>query len=244
MPGIPRNKGWWRTVWLSTTPYDVLLAGIAIVPAIIAGTKSFDESRPGAGWLYYGAAFAALLITIVKASVSHWMKIEAERPHHLEGALEVLRAILMTDYAKGKNAGLRLTVHVPAKSDTLQQVLDYVGDDRGGKTCDRLFSIHCGATGKAFRERCFCTAVRQSDDHGAYIKEMVSEWGYAEIDAKKLDGTARSWMAVPLVNGVANVIEGIVYLDSTDKEFFTDSRKSIVLEACSGLAYFVARRYR
>jgi hypothetical protein len=75
------------------------------------------------------------------------------------------------------DGGLRSTIHVPDGDDTLVQVLDYVGDQRGGATKGRRFSVSCGAIGKACRERQACGGARDTEDREAFIRELIREYG-------------------------------------------------------------------
>jgi hypothetical protein len=50
-------------------------------------------------------------------------------------------------------------------------------------------------------------------------------------------------MAVPLVATPSAKIQGILYLDSRDRDYFTAARQRLVTNAARGLAEFATRRY-
>jgi putative methionine-R-sulfoxide reductase with GAF domain len=66
-------------------------------------------------------------------------------------------------------------------------------------------------------------------------------WGYSKEQAEALHPGTMAWVAIPLVDEATEVVEGIVYLDSTDPEFFTDIRKTLAICACAGIAKYVSK---
>jgi hypothetical protein len=199
-----------------------------------------------AGWLCLGAAVAACLLVIVKTVVVWWHKPEKQPPHDLASSLHALQAILLAGRVPSDpDPRLRLTIHVPVEPDKLEQVLDYVGDERGGKTAARVFSVHSGIIGRAFREKKACVGRRKNDDYVSYVRELVEDWGYTEAEARKVNPASKAWFAVPLFNHLdQQKVEGIVYLDSVDQDFFTEDKKWLIMGACAGIARYVAHKYQ
>jgi hypothetical protein len=82
-----------------------------------------------------------------------------------------------------------------------------------------------------------------SEDPQAYVSELVGDWGYPPELAARLNPAIFAWMAVPFNDPVRQQVQGILYVDSTDRDFFTDARQDLVLQASAGIARFVVRRY-
>ncbi len=243
--GIPRSSRGMKKFLLQAAPYDIVLAGLACIPGIVGAWKFFDEGRVGPAWICLVVAILGGAVAVVKTSVLWWFRQDDQPPHDLAGSLYALHDILMADISSDKDPGLRLTIHVPKDNDTnLEQVLDYVGTGRSEKTAGRTFSIHCGIIGQAYRKKTAMVAARKSDDYDKYIAELVSEWGYTDDVARRLDASSMAWMAVPLQSPQDHgKVVGIVYLDVKDRDFFTDIRQKLVLLACTGIAKWVGMRY-
>jgi hypothetical protein len=228
-----------------TTPYDISLAVITAVVAIPAALRYFNDGNPAVGCLLVACAAVTLILSVTKAVVVWRAKAAKQSPHLLECSLHALYEILLLA-EEGESEyqhGLRLTVHVPVSGrDELQQVLDYIGDGRDGKRkAGRRFPASSGIIGRALREKEGFAASRKNDNYTAYINELISEWGYSKDQAEALHPGTMAWMAIPLVDQATNTVEGIVYLDSTDPEFFTDIRQTLAICACAGIAKYVTQ---
>jgi len=165
--------------------------------------------------------------------------------------MHALHGILVQDPEKQfPKAKLRMTIHVPIEKGgrtQLRQVMHYVGDGRADKTAGREFVIHSGVIGEAYRTKHMSFGDRKNDDYEAYIKELVDDWAYSETDARMLNRDTNAWLAIPLsgidVKTGGTVVSGVVYFDSTARQFFDDARKAVAAAACEGIALFVQRRY-
>jgi hypothetical protein len=242
--GIPRPRGRIKRFFTQATPYDIALALVAVLPGGVGAWKFFDDGKYLAGGLCLAAGILACLLAVVKPIVVWWHKPEEQPPHDLAGCLHALRAILLAGGEGKPDPRLRLTIHAPVGDNQLEQVLEYVGDQRGGSnTASRTFSAHSGIIGKAFREKKACVGRRKNDDYESYIKELVEVWGYTDVDARKLNPASKAWMAVPLVHSLDQKVVGIVFIDSVERDFFTDVRQGLVLCACAGVASYVTHKY-
>lgn len=228
-----------------TTPYDISLAVITAIIAVPAALRYFKDNDPGVGWLLIGCAVVTLMLSTAKAIVVWRAKTAKQSPHLLESSLHVLYEVLLLAEERDDayQHGLRLTVHVPVPGRTeLQQVLDYVGDSRDGKRkAGRRFPGSSGIIGRALREKEAFAASRKNDNYTAYINELVSEWSYTKEQAEALHPGTMAWMAIPLVDQESQTVEGIVYLDSADPDFFTDIRQTLAICACAGIAKYVTK---
>jgi hypothetical protein len=83
---------------------------------------------------------------------------------------------------------------------------------------------------------------RASEDLKAYIKEMVEVWHMPESEAKDLSSDRYAFLAVPLQDDNDNVV-AVVFLDSSDRDFFDDGMIKMVVRGCGGLATFAKGRY-
>ena len=85
------------------------------------------------------------------------------------------------------------------------------------------------------------TFVRQTDDYDAFIREMVSEWGYTRDEARALTEDRQAWMAVPIQGRQGAV--GVVYLDTNSRDLFAPEVQVLVINGCRGIADYVDARY-
>lgn len=241
---IARVRHWiWRLLSASQF-YDALIAILAATSGVAASQKLIVDGWRVVGWLVAISAFGVCTLSILRAIINYRQQARRDSLHELEGCLMTLHAILVEDDNpdRDKQDGLRLTVHVAIDANRLQQVMDYVGDGRGGKTAGRVFLMQSGIAGRVYRTGESFAAERFEEDSEGYVRQLVRDWHYVEQDARKLNPATRAWMAVPLVvPGSKNM--GILYLDSTSRGYFTAARQRVVLRAASGVAKFVNRRY-
>jgi hypothetical protein len=241
---IPVRESWLRTVIQTSQTWDVLIALTALVAGTTGVSSLAAAGRHRAAWLAAGCAVVTCALTVTRAAVTWARQARRESLHELRGCLMTLHALLVEPGHPGEEAraGLRLTVHVPSRDHReLVQVLDYVGDGRGGKTAGRRLPVHCGIAGHVYRTGDAYHAQRQDGDYEAYVRDLVEQWAYSEAQARKVDPASMSWMAVPL--GTDDRIEGILYLDARASGFFTEARQDLILRAAVGVARYVAERY-
>ena len=241
---IPVRESWLRTVAQTSQVYDVLIALTALAAGTTGVTSLLAAGRRGAAWLAAGCAVATCALTVARAGATWSKQARRESLHELRGCLMTLHALLVeTDRPEEEaRTGLRLTVHVPSRDNReLLQVLDYVGDARGGRTAGRRLPIHCGIAGHVYRTGDAYHARREDGDYEDYVRDLVTQWAYTETQARKVDPASMSWMAVPL--GTGKRMEGILYLDARDPDFFTEGRQDLILRAAVGVARYVAERY-
>ena len=219
---------------------DVLIAIGAAAVGLTTAYRFWTDERALSVIIGSGTVIV-LLFTAIRAGLQYRERARKESLHDLEGCLHPLHTILV---GKEQDAGLRITIHVPVANGTkLQQVLDYVGHERGGRTAGRTFPVQSGVTGKAFREHDPFVASRENDDYEKYIEELVKRWNYTEADARKLNPATMAWMAIPLIDECTNTVEGVLYLDALKRDFFNPDRQVLGVLAAIGIAFFVGKRY-
>jgi hypothetical protein len=242
---IPKPESRTKQFFKSSTPWDIL-SGIAGGGTGAASAYKFLSTNPlvdpnAKTWGTVAAIGVGLSVgsQITKAVLGYKAQKSKSSMHDLAGCLHTLNGILLAD---DKNAGLRATVHVPDGEDQLVQVLDYVGDNRKPKTEGRRRPINCGVIGKACREReAFC-GHRTTDKYEDFLQQMVRVYSMTDAQARALDPATQAWMAAPLP-GANNAIEGVLYLDSTDRAFFTEARQAAIVYGSVAIAFYVGLRY-
>src|SRR5947209_3033882 len=178
MVGIPTPEGRVKRFLRKPFVYDVTVAVIAFMGACYsAWLQWFSGPEPPAG--HGGAAvagfiFAILVLcaTLAKLVIQRRQDEAKESTYELEGCLHTLHAVLVAYPPEIPDARVRITIHVPIEDGMqLQQVVEYVGDDRGGKgKMGRKFPSHCGIIGYIYKDsiKCgkggFVAAYRKTDN--------------------------------------------------------------------------------
>jgi hypothetical protein len=239
-------KTGWRWLVEQTATFDMATAGFT---ALLGSTSAIDYAVQGhhrlATTIAAGTA-GVLLLTIARNAVTLRQVREKTSMHELEGCLFTLHAAL--DSTAMQTVGkLRLAIHVAAAGETLMQVTEYVGDTLKKGRVGRKFPRNAGIIGEAFREGggeydAF-VGERVNDDYEAYVEELVQDWNYTRERAVKINPAVKSWMAVPFTDPDGHDVKAVLYLDSTEKHFFTPERQELVVQACNGIAVFIGKRY-
>jgi putative methionine-R-sulfoxide reductase with GAF domain len=105
-----------------------------------------------------------------------------------------------------------------------------------------------GVAGQAFRQAQLnpdapqlFAGSRTTQNHDAFLKQMVTDYGFSQDDALNLSQSTMSWLAFAIARN--GTVYGVLYCDSKQADFFTDERKEDLLHAMVGIAYFVGLRY-
>jgi hypothetical protein len=129
------------------------------------------------------------------------------------------------------------------KEEKFAQITEYIGDHPKSGRIGRRFPINAGIIGKAYREKDVFVGRRANDDYDAYVQELVRDWNYTEERAKKLNPGVKEWMGVPIHDANRDRVEAVLFLDATERHFFTEQRQEVVLAAVNGIAVFIGKRY-
>lgn len=241
LPGVS------KTPWYGRESPGVAVGIVTIlVPAVVAvWAAATDSKTPG---MVVGALFVValasclqLLLAFYRAQFGDRKQADKESPLDLTACLLVLHSVLLG--LKGLSAEdpkttlglLRITI-LRLDDEYLEQCVPYVGG-LGGEA-GRRFSVRSGITGRAAMKGDAMVAVRKSADDSAYRKELVEDWSIPPKEARQRSGDRFSWMAVPLHKEPEGVI-GVVYLDSTEADFFDQDCQTVVLWWCMGLLSYV-----
>jgi len=188
---ISRPQSPWKRVFQEVALYEALAALFAAGIGILGALRFFNSTPRESvlGWLCVALVAGVLLATIAKISIQSKSSSRAQNPHELMGCLHTLHGILRESLQEGESEPcLRLTVHlIIDEGDNLEQLLDYVGDNRGEHGAGRHFRASCGITGKAIKTKAFVVAKRQNNDYSLYLRELVESQDYREDEARKLN---------------------------------------------------------
>jgi hypothetical protein len=224
------------------------------VAAVVGALASFsDPLKRGFGlWLGVGAAWLAVA-SVAKVLHARAQDRERRRADEYEGFRAALH-LLFTAVCEAaglsgpdcENGRVRVTMHrvVPngrKGPELLEQLLPYMGGP--GSPPGRRFSIRSGIIGQAARRKSAIVAGRRSTDHEGFVADLVREWAYTEDDARKLSPDRYAWMAVPMVKPGEGTV-AVVYLDSREPGFFTESLQKLVLTICGGINAYTEEAYR
>ena len=246
--GIKRRKPWEKK-WFA----EVAGSGPPFLAAVFAAVKALGD--PSTTWLFWPSVLACvwlLLASILK--VVQAKKLDAEedlRKSHdgLTAALSVLHSTVCQISGvpeSERSSCLRATFHrvVPPldEADHIEQIVPYVGGRGNGE--GRKFPIRSGITGQAVRDKSPYIMNRTSESYDDYKKELVSKWHYTEGDVKAITSDRFSAMAVPMTSRDGQHVIGVVYLDSSNRNFFgSEVVYEAVLGGCAGITRYTGERY-
>ena len=240
----------WDKFKRSTGPYD--LAAAVVTAGGLLGAAGRFLITDALGWALFtaGTAAAGLGVQGLKARALFTQLRRDHSVHDLEGCLHTLETILLgpdLEPSRRSAAGLRLTIHVPDGKGNLVQAMNYIGDHRGGGA-GRSMPENVGIVGQAYRQAKLEPALQVLEDHRTtenyddFVNQMVTDYAFSPEAARQLSAATMSWLAIAIPHHDGRV-EGVLYCDSKQADFFTDSRREDVLHATVGIAYFIGLRY-
>lgn len=247
---IPDRKGdrWYEK--------KAIVEALATVPPILAAavgalTSLSDQQKRGFGWWLFGGA-----VWLAGASVAKVLHARAEDRHRkrtedYDGYRAALHLLFTTVCASAQvpegERTVRATIHRVVQrargqpAEELEQMLPYFGGP--GSQPGRRFSIRSGIIGRAARRKSAIVAVRECTQHEEFIGELVRDWAYTEHDARRLSPDRYAWMAVPVLSTGGTTV-AVVYLDSTEREFFTEPLQYLILAVCAGITAYTREAYQ
>ena len=242
MSFLPRHQSWLGRLLASPTFYDL---GSTLITALAGGGATWGLLLAGkTGWAIVTGVLAALAtsLSVVGKLVAVKRETEQQSVHELSGCLETLLAIVNPPTAPDYDKGIRATLHrAGGKTEPFEQVLDYVGDSRAGRTAGRRLPRGAGLIAQVLKDGKAVALSREVNNHEMYVKELMN-MGYTESQARDRDMSAMSWMAVPVEHN--GEIGGVLFLDSAKPAFFYDPvRQREVIASAVGIAKFAVRRY-
>ena len=233
---------------------------IGPIPTLVAATVTAylnyvdPPKRQLSYWLMAGIAWL-VVVTVIKVAneVAETKEAKKKQQHEgLRGAVRVLYSMLMAQAGleESRDGQLRITIHrvippeeKPKRGEELEQILPYFGSNDNG--LHRRFSVSVGIIGRMVREKekepLFAT--RENEDPSAFIKELVRNWGFTEVDARNVSSDRRTWLAVPVTSNEKEVI-AVIYLDSNQRDFFTKPIIQSVVNGCEGIVSYIREKYQ
>lgn len=206
----------------------------------------------GMAWILGGVALS-LLAQVGKIFIAYDDGRRAavlETPMDLWGCCLTLRTMLISADGEQADDSLRITIYKVCKGKKgerhLEQLVHYASDPEhkpAGGAPGRRFSEQCGVIGQASRTGKPMTVHRDTEDDEAYRTAMIKDLGFSVDQARGLDLSRWSCMAVPLLD-IRQGVAGVVYFDCKSREYFTDKRKSLMLAGCSAIKTFAKERYK
>jgi hypothetical protein len=235
---IPRPARGPRWLFTQTASYDILIAVFASVIGFSSAQNYYAQGRGRLALLSGLGTVGVVGFTLLKQGISLTAARAQTSTHELEGCLYTLRAVL----APEAGVRLRLAIHVPV-GENFEQVTEYIGDTPKPGRVGRQFPINSGIIGKAYLEKDVFVGHRVNDDYEAYVQELISDWNYTEERARRLNPGAMEWMALPVYDADRQRVEAVLFLDVTQRGFFTAERQELILAGLGGIAVFVGKRY-
>lgn len=229
------------------------LIGVLIAGASVVWKASSDPA--GIGILY----LAILSLSIVVVLGIFRIKIAAKKdresgdrldPQHLLAPLRVLHALVaqkkgITNDPVGRKR-FRVTLHATLDaSNEHQQVVEYVGGE-GRKTKDvvgRKWPNACGLVGMATRGKAMkhMELGAHVDTPEKYLAELVSLYGYTVEQARLLQPDRYDALAIPIQS--EDQVIGVMYADSSDRNFFDDETVDLCILISSAITQHVEKIY-
>ena len=218
---------------------------LTVPPAIAAavGMVKLD------GWPFYVSVFGGAwlgvgsVLKIMQARAKDRKVAELRGPERLRGCLYVMHAAAIA--ARGLSPKkeedrevLRVTIH-KVDGEELVQLLDYTGGrPERRKGTGKRRSCRSGVIGRAYTSAEPAYFRREDDDFEKYKREMREKWSMLPSETDGLDSDRRALVAVPIGDDDGKVA-AVVFLDSSDRDFFSAAMQDMILAQCVGLAQYV-----
>lgn len=261
LPGT-RGPFWAKHAWLG----ELLLLTGAVISSIVgtqkvhhqlqaAHQRSMDSDGgplrfDGLVWIVAGAACAISggAVRVFEKRSTSKRNLKRDSPEDLFGCCVMLVGMLRVFRPHQEGCSLRITLYrvsqwIDGEPEELEQLTKYASEGAPVGTPGRTMKASIGIVGKAARSGEVIAANRVSDSLEDFYAEMVRDWGFTEKQAKGLNAGRWSWIAVPL-RGSDGKVHAVLYMDSTERQYFSEDRVKEVVEATKCLNRFVEERYR
>ncbi len=204
---------------------------------------------PNLVWVTAIAIFGSGFIRVYSSREKSKAMAKNESPQDLYGCCLMLRHRFVGLCGEdGDPRSFRLTLYrVTARHkkrpQDLERVIPYVvGNGADPGETGLVVSARCGVIGMAARTGDVARCHRTGGTEKEFRQEMITTYSFSEQEARQLDETRWSWLAIPIRDAQSRV-DGVLYLDSSKKDCFSDDVCSQVVAACEGLRDFIDRRY-
>ena len=253
---LPLSK---KPAWYATELAATLLAALPTFLTAIAGVAkgARDEAR---GMVALGVAvlIALLVGTVFKALQARRKdRQEAARrsPQPLEAGLYVLHSAILAmrglPYEESVIAKLRVTIfRVVEAEDVAVQIVPFVGG--GGGDAGARVSRRSGVVGRAILRGTLAASIRDGSFED-YVQLLVRDYALPIDEARAMATSRLASLAVPLHDQRTSRVTAVVYMDSTDRAFFSrperpraaisDRFVQRIAAACAGLGAYAELTY-
>lgn len=262
MARLPSPRQPWAHTYLPLGISVVAAIG-AIIASGVAWSKARETGTQWSGAIWLLVVFLSILareaLSMYRVFLDVRRQGRLESAHDLYAAGQVLREILCAQFADEiqglpegppRAAAFRVCIYrVVQKSKAggtadLERVTTYcvgAGGDPG--EAGKRISSACGVVGLAYRTDTPQVAERQSEDLNSFWDEMVQAWGFSREEARALNQTRWSYLALPLKDGTGRV-DTVIYIDSQIKECLTDDViESVIFPGCEAIGLVIEQRY-
>ena len=265
IPGV-NTYPWWRNKWiveLIAAFAALLLIAIAIYRQVKDGSDDFLM------WLLSGGlAFISVGLGFLRTAQSYSEDKKNNRGAEHDGLLgtmvtfhSLVSDIINRNRQEGEHVDLRVTFHTltpnPKRPTQLEQIIPYVTDDGIHGNVGRKFSANAGITGEAIRTKEPCLMSSSASTNEEHIEILVEHWAYLRWQAEQLTPGRYSAIAAPVLvntrrskhaattnNSVAQMVIGVIYLDSSSRDAFGDEDTQYHLMVLfDAIADYVTWRY-
>jgi hypothetical protein len=239
---------WALELFGDRTPFDVIVVALSLVAAGRASLSLYEDGSVLGGTIAVLGGITVVYVALRRFKILVATVRRADQVKAVTSVLESLRFTLENAYKRDREDGsdlpnprLRLTVLVPKGTDSLEQVLDYVGDNRSGQTAGRLVPRSAGIVGKALENGELFAATRRAAEERAYIEELTKQWNFSAEQARNLDRHSQSWLAAPIVGPEGTI--AVLFVDAVVPDFFDEPAVETIEEALPSIALFFGMNY-
>ncbi len=263
MARLPSPTQPWLRLWAPLTT-AVVAAVAAIAGAVYALLRAFAEEGKGESRqlsVLIGVALLAIVLRevlqVYRSFVESHRQRELQEVHDVHAACQVLREQLASAYRnkieelpeKHRPASFRVCVYRVASrrakaSPELERVTRYcVGENGDPGEAGKRVSSACGVIGLAYRTGQLQFATREAESIQDFREVVIRDWGFDPEDAKTLNETRWSVLAIP-IRASDGKVDTVVFIDSELRNCFADDIvQSLVLPACEAIKLVIERRY-
>lgn len=264
IPGI-NSDPWWKKKWV----VEFVAASVALLLLMVTAVRSVKDGTDDLiMWIIYSIlGILTVGAGFLRTAHSYAEDAKKERGAEHDGLLgtmvtfhALVSDIINRERPAEDRADLRVTFHTlapnPKEPTHLEQVIPYVTDDGIHGNVGRRFSANVGITGEAIRTREPCLLASEASSDEEHMDILIQHWGYLPWQAKLLTPRRFSAIAAPVLvntrrswrhstNGeVAQMVIGVIYLDSSSRDAFDDDiTQEQLMVLFDAVADYVTWRY-
>ena len=234
--------------YVAETPRTI----VEVIAALLAGSSVvWKATTDGLGILILAIVALGVLVMnsglrLLGARAKDREAHERGNPMHLMAPLRVLYALVAQRKGLVADDKLRFRVTIHRCLDGMhEQCVPYVGGrDLAPRTVvGRTWRNQCGLVGKVIRSgKMQRTPVgKHVDSYDRYVDELVDLYGYTHDQARQLQPMRLDAVALPLLS--EGQVIGVMYADSSDRDFFDATTLDLCIQTSSAFAQHIEMTY-